>query len=79
MARWIIKLVCSVDPEIQRLWAARLLLLSIFGWFLSHVLLILLKQGGFFEHVVMAISWLAITFTCWDIIKTSDVRAEQES
>jgi fatty acid desaturase len=27
---------------------------------------------------ILALSWLAIIFTCWDIIATADVRKEQD-
>lgn len=30
-----------------------------------------------FEKVLMAISWLAITITCLDVIATTDVRANK--
>lgn len=29
-------------------------------------------------HVVLALSWFAITLTAWDVVSTADVRAEQE-
>lgn len=75
-ARLIVKFLSQVDPEVRRLWAARILAVSIIGWLACHVLLVLLHQSTFFNHVLMAISWHSITLTCIDILSTSDVKVD---
>lgn len=75
-ARLIIRLLERVSPEARRLVAANLLILSLLGWVISHYLLIKLHQSTFFNHVVMGISWWAITLTCADILSTTDVKVD---
>ncbi len=72
LLRWL----DQVDTQQRRKWAARLLLWSLAGWAISHLLLILLPIW-FFQHVLLAISWLAISITAIDVIVTSDVRDQQ--
>lgn len=50
------------------------LILSVAGMLLSFVFL----RGDPIFVATLALSWLAITFTCVDILSTSDVRATQE-
>lgn len=75
IAGLVIGVLCKVSPERRRLAAARVLVASVVGWLASHVLLVVLGESSFFNHTVMAISWLAITATAADLILTSDVRA----
>jgi hypothetical protein len=75
-ARLVIRLLERVSPETRRLVAANLLLISLIGWLVSHYLLVKFDQSNFFNHMVMAISWWAITLTCGDILSTNDVKAD---
>lgn len=75
-SRRLIDYLSDVDPERRRLWAARLLIFSVVGWVASHVVLEVVDEGGFFNHVLMAISWWAVGATCADVVQTADVRAE---
>lgn len=65
-----------VDPERRRAWAARILVGSLGGWVASHVVLQVLDQGSFFNHVLNAISWWAVSLTCADILSTADVKVD---
>jgi hypothetical protein len=76
VARFIIRHLCGLTPEHRRLWAARILLFSVIGWLVSHVLLVALDQSDFFTHTLMFISWWAIIVTCIDVIATSDVKVD---
>jgi hypothetical protein len=77
IARRILGLLDQVDTEQRRIWAARILLWSLAGWIVSHILLLILPLW-FFQHVLLAISWLAISITAVDVIVTSDVRDQQD-
>jgi hypothetical protein len=71
---WTIKLLRRVSPEARlhaasyALWAS--LALGIYCTFF-------VAKGGF-EMILMAISWLAVTLTCIDMILTADVRDNEE-
>lgn len=72
MGAWTIRLLRCISPE-KRLHAAAYLfwITLLLGAFCT----IFISQGGF-ERILMAISWLAVTITCVDIIVSSDVREE---
>lgn len=66
-----------MTPEQRRRAAALLLGLSILvgwpaSWFLPDI------GPPWFERVLLWISFLAITFTCADVLATTDVRAETD-
>lgn len=54
---------------------------SIVGWLSTHALMLLTRPAGatsWVFHLLLALSWLAVTFTALNIIVTTDVRREQE-
>lgn len=58
-----------------------LLIVTLCGWPATHVALLVLKPEGtdsWVFHLLLALSWLALTFTALDIIVTTDVRKEQD-
>lgn len=63
-------------PEQRRLHAARVLVGSLLGWVVSHVLFLVLGITGIFEHTLNLISWWAITLTAWDVLATTDVKMD---
>lgn len=76
--RWL-DWFASIDPQVRRKWALGLLVAS---FVLGHVN-IAAYLGGLISHEAMDtitnyLSWLAITFTCLDVLVTTDVRAVQE-
>ena len=73
MGRWTVKWLKKTKPQTRLLLAARLFWASLFLGTLSTVFLC----HSFFERVLMAISWGAITITCIDVIATTDVRDEE--
>lgn len=75
MARWTVKWLRNISPELRLLWAARLFWWSIFGAVIT--MPIAWFELRWFGLLLNGISWLAITFTAWDIIQTADVRNEQ--
>jgi hypothetical protein len=76
MAAVLIRWLGRLSPERRRLWAARLFIASLAGWAMSAVLLVELGQSAFFQQVLLAISWLAITITAADVICTTDVKTD---
>lgn len=72
LARLTIKWLKRTPPSTRLLIAAWLFWGSVLGGILSTILF----ANGFFERIVMAISWGAITITAVDIIQSSDVRDE---
>lgn len=74
MGKLTIKLLRMIPPEKRLTAAAHLFWYSIFGGTYSVIFL----ARNPYEQVLMAISWGAITITCYDVISTADVRAEQE-
>lgn len=76
LSRWVIARLSAVQPEQRRLWAARVLLVSVAGWVASHVALQILGQGTFFTHMLNAISWWAVGLTAADIVSTNDVKVD---
>lgn len=75
VSRWLISQLSNIDPEARRLWAARIFVACIVGHIVSHVVLVM-QSAGFFEHVLMFISWGAVELTCVDIVQTSDVKVD---
>jgi hypothetical protein len=57
-----------------------LLVASLVGWPATHVLMVVTDppEQSWVFHVLLAISWLAITVTALDLLQTSDVRREQD-
>lgn len=78
LAGALVKALDHVAPERRRTWAARLFVATIVGWWASAVLLVVLGQSTFFNQMLMAISWLAISITAIDVLSTTDVRAQGE-
>lgn len=54
--------------------------LSIVAWPSTHALMVALDpaENTWVFHVLLGISWLAITFTAVDILQTADVRHAQD-
>jgi hypothetical protein len=46
---------------------------SLIAWPLTHVWVFLVNGFDPFEHLVLALSWWAITSTAWDVVQTADV------
>jgi hypothetical protein len=67
---WTIKLLRRIPTETRLHAAAYLFWISIaLGTYCTFYV----AKGGF-EMILMAISWLAVTLTCLDVILTADVR-----
>lgn len=52
------------------------------GWPATHVLLLVTRPPEFTSwagHLILALSWFAVTLTAVNIIVTTDVRKEQDS
>lgn len=62
-----------MSPKVRRRVAWVLLVGSIVGWPLSALTL---ASGE--PQFILGLSWLAIFFTAWDILQTSDVRVRQD-
>jgi hypothetical protein len=63
----------GVAPQLRRKVALIILIASLVGWPLSAVTI-----ARHEPPVVLAISWLAITLTCLDVLCTTDVRVQDE-
>lgn len=74
MGRWTIRLLRRIPPEARLIGASYLFWISIV---LGIYCTIYVSKTGF-ERILMAISWLAVTLTCLDIILTADVRDNEE-
>lgn len=70
MGAWTIKLLRRVEPETRLHVASYMFWITIF---LGTYCTLFVAKGGF-EMILMAISWLAVTLTCVDVILTADVR-----
>jgi len=74
MGAWTIRLLRCVSTE-------RRLHVAAYGFWITLILGIyctfFVAKGGF-EMILMAISWLAVTLTCIDVILTADVRDNEE-
>ncbi len=75
MGRWTIQLLRCVPTETRLHVAAYLYWISII---LGVYSTLYIANGGF-EKILMAISWLAVTLTCVDVILTADVRDNDDS
>lgn len=74
MSRWTIKWLQRISPEKRLRWSA-----SLFWWtILLGALSTIFLCKGWFQKILMMISWGAITITVVDIICTSDVRNKEE-
>ena len=73
-------LLRRVKPAARRKLASVILDLSVVGWAATHALMIATDppENSWVFHVLLAISWFAITATALDVLLTSDVRTEQE-
>lgn len=74
MGRWTIELLRRISSETRLHVAAYLFWTSIA---LGAYCTFFVAKGGF-EMILMAISWLAVTLTCLDVILTADVRDNEE-
>jgi hypothetical protein len=78
LSRAVVRALDNVEPEKRRRWAARIFTGSLAGWAASHIGLLLLPPW-FFEHVLLGISWAAISLTAVDVLSTTDVRANEDA
>ena len=76
LSRLLVATLSKTHPQRRRLYAARILMGSLFGWLASHGVFLLVGITGLFEHVLNLISWWAITLTAWDILATTDVKVD---
>lgn len=70
-----------LSPERRRRFALILLVLTLIGWPSTHVALLITHPAGSSDwvfHLLLALSWLALTITALDLLATTDVRAEQD-
>jgi len=70
-----------VSPRAKVTLGWALLCCSAVGWPATHILMVVTKPpdaSSWVFHVLLAISWLAITLTALDIVFTADVRKEQD-
>ncbi len=60
--------------------AVTLFVLAGVGWPATHILMIVTNpvENTWVFHVLLAISWLAISLTALDLMATTDVRKEQD-
>ena len=78
LAARLVKTLAQTKPEKRRIYASRILLASLAGWIVTHILFLIMGITGAFEHVLNLISWWAITLTAWDILATSDVKVDTD-
>ncbi|HEX5672252.1 MAG TPA: hypothetical protein VFY46_05965 [Acidimicrobiia bacterium] len=78
LAARLVKTLAKTDPEKRRLYASRILIASIAGWIITHIMFLMMGITGVFEHVLNLISWWAITLTAWDILATTDVKVDTD-
>lgn len=76
LARLLIRWLTKIHPEKRRMAAALLLEFTLYAWPVCHLILELVNEGGFFNHVVMAISWWAVSVTACDVVQTTDVKVD---
>lgn len=74
MGQWTIEMLRRVSPETRLHVASYLFWLSVV---LGTYCTFFIAKGGF-EMILMAISWLAVTLTCVDVILTADVRDNED-
>lgn len=75
MAGLTIRWLRRVNPDQRLVLAVWLFWGSVAGGVFCTIFLC----STWFQRVLMAISWAAITIGAWDVITTADVRAEIES
>jgi uncharacterized membrane protein len=68
------------DPRLRRALALVLLVGSLIGWPATHVLIVVTHppEASWVFHLLLALSWLALTLTALDILATTDVRVQHE-
>jgi hypothetical protein len=68
------------DPHLRHILAWILLIGSLVGWPATHILMVVTSppESSWVFHVLLAISWLAITMTALDLLATTDVRKQHE-
>lgn len=68
------------NPEHRFRLAVRVSVATLIAWPSTHALMVLLDppENSWVFHVLMAISFIAILYTCADVIATTDVRREQD-
>lgn len=68
-----------VSPHTRLVIACVIFDVSVVGWIATHILIFVTQpaESSWVFHLLLAISWIAITFTAFDAIQTSDVRKEQ--
>jgi hypothetical protein len=68
------------SPEFRHKFAIGLFFASLVLWPLTHVLMVITDpaENSWVFHVLLAISWFAITLTAMDIMATTDVRKKQD-
>jgi len=68
------------DPRLRVRAALGLLVFTLAGWPATHVLIFLTQppEASWVFHLLLALSWMALTLTCLDIVATADVRRTQE-
>lgn len=70
------------DPQRRITAAFALLLFSIVGWPVTHVLMFITHPPGaasWVFHLLLALSWASITLTAINILATTDIRREQDN
>lgn len=69
-----------MSPEARVRFGWGLLAYSLAGWVGSHVLILVTHppESSWVFHMLLAISWQAISITAWDVITTSNVHKKQE-
>lgn len=70
-----------LTPQRRVHMAMLLFLATIIGWPLTHVLILLThppELAGWTGHLLLALSWGALTYTSLNIIVTTDVGRDQE-
>lgn len=73
---WLVK---HTSPHARLRLAGTVFDLSLILWPATHILMVTTnpEENTWVFHVLIAISYLAITWTAFDILQTSDVRKEQ--
>lgn len=74
MGQWTIDLLRRIPTETRLRVAAYLFWISL----VLGVYCTLFVAKDAFEKILMAISWLAVTLTCVDVILTADVRDNED-
>jgi hypothetical protein len=69
-----------LSPQRRHQLAWVLLVISLVGWPGTHILMVVTQppENSWVFHVLLAISWLAITMTALDLLATTDVRKQHD-